>query len=273
EVNKKIEEANQDYSKDRNSESEGLSSLVWEYMLDLIYSGNEKTAWEFFNQAWPKDVPGKEKFKAEFQQVLEASPNYEEIKKFNSGDNQTGKSNNIKEELQIISFKNGPNKIDLNSDGIQDIVFKSFHNNAILPRDSDVYSFYIFKPKSEYNNYDLWTITQIVDNSDDLGGKNDIEAMLDIDCRISDIRIVKTSDKKTYLILAERDRKLFYYSDEPVNFKIYKLKENTESNPNYPDYYFEKINTVKAKGEYCDVNAAMNAELDPGNKDLTDVLN
>ena len=265
-LGKEIEKNKNDKELNNRGNVESFPSPLWGYMLDLIYSGNEKSAWEFFDLAWPENVTGKEDFKVEFQKQLEKSPYIEEIRKLNSGENQVKKTSNAKEEFKIISFKNGQNSIDLNSDGIRDTVFKSFRNNGVSPHSSDVYSFYIFKPKSEYNIYDLWTIAQIFENPDDIEEKNDIETVVGADCILRDIRIAKTSDKKTYLIVADRDRKLSYADDEPVGFEIYKLKENDESIPGWPDYYFEKSNSIKAKNEYCDVNEAMD-------KELVDVLN
>lgn len=56
---------------------------MWEYMLDLIYSGNGNRAWEFFDQVWPENVKGKEKFKRDFKHQLAQSKYWPDIKSLN----------------------------------------------------------------------------------------------------------------------------------------------------------------------------------------------
>lgn len=57
---------------------------LWAYMLDLIYTGHADLAWQFFDQAWPTEVPGKTKFLAEFMSQLASSPYWPELKKMNN---------------------------------------------------------------------------------------------------------------------------------------------------------------------------------------------
>jgi len=45
----------------------------WGTMLRLIYTGNEKEAWTFFDSVWPKTKPGKEIFRKDFKDRLEGS--------------------------------------------------------------------------------------------------------------------------------------------------------------------------------------------------------
>ena len=42
----------------------------WGYMLDLIYSGREDQAWQYFDLVWPAKKKGKEKFLADFKEQL-----------------------------------------------------------------------------------------------------------------------------------------------------------------------------------------------------------
>ena len=58
-------------------------SELWEYMLDLIYSGNGKLAFTVFNKAWPDHREGKEEFLASFKAQLVKSSYWPEIKTFN----------------------------------------------------------------------------------------------------------------------------------------------------------------------------------------------
>lgn len=61
----------------------GIPTAMWATMLDLIYTGNGNTAWEFFNRVWRDGVSGKEEFRAAFQQALESSPYWEGIREMN----------------------------------------------------------------------------------------------------------------------------------------------------------------------------------------------
>jgi len=54
-------------------------------MLDLIYTGNEKAAWDFFEKAWPKPRNGKQSSLREFQEVLFSSQYWPQIRKMNRG--------------------------------------------------------------------------------------------------------------------------------------------------------------------------------------------
>ncbi len=64
-----------------NSEIVGVSPILWGYMLDLIYTSNEKLAWEFLDQAWSNSEKEKINFKKEFQNQLKKSPYFKEIEK------------------------------------------------------------------------------------------------------------------------------------------------------------------------------------------------
>lgn len=52
----------------------------WADMLDLIYTGHEDLAWQYFDMVWPAKKQGKEKFKADFKEQL-AMAAYGEWKK------------------------------------------------------------------------------------------------------------------------------------------------------------------------------------------------
>ena len=57
---------------------------LWEYMLDLIYSGNTKVAWQFFDKAWLPGVAGKKEFMKSFQAQLKKSSYWTQIKEMNN---------------------------------------------------------------------------------------------------------------------------------------------------------------------------------------------
>jgi hypothetical protein len=61
----------------------GIPVAMWATMLDLIYSGNGNTAWEFFDRVWRNGVRGKDEFRAAFTATLQSSPYWEDIRAMN----------------------------------------------------------------------------------------------------------------------------------------------------------------------------------------------
>ena len=56
---------------------------LWTWMLELIYSGHAKLAWDVFDKSWPEKVAGKNKFLSEFHLRLSKSLYWPQIKKMN----------------------------------------------------------------------------------------------------------------------------------------------------------------------------------------------
>ncbi|MGB7207676.1 MAG: hypothetical protein WBD27_03355 [Pyrinomonadaceae bacterium] len=50
-----------------------FEEAFWSEMLDLIYSGHEDLAWQYFELVWPTKKTGKEKFTADFKEALAES--------------------------------------------------------------------------------------------------------------------------------------------------------------------------------------------------------
>ncbi len=57
---------------------------LWGTMLDLIYSGHGKTAWQFLDMAWPQQVGGKPAFIRDFNKQLKTSPYWKSIAQIGS---------------------------------------------------------------------------------------------------------------------------------------------------------------------------------------------
>jgi hypothetical protein len=55
------------------------ASPIWERVLTLLYGGNRREAWEFFEQAWPPDVPDRDGYRAAFERELRKSPYWRKI--------------------------------------------------------------------------------------------------------------------------------------------------------------------------------------------------
>lgn len=58
---------------------DGLGSELWSNMLNLIYTGHSDLAWKLFDQAWPLQKPGKDKFLSGFCAQLKTSPYWPDL--------------------------------------------------------------------------------------------------------------------------------------------------------------------------------------------------
>lgn len=52
----------------------------WRTPINLMYAGHEDLAWTFFDDAWPKDVAGKEAFLKQFRELLDQSVYWSRVK-------------------------------------------------------------------------------------------------------------------------------------------------------------------------------------------------
>ena len=82
EIKAKIDEISHAFARSAAFDDE-VPPELWQYMLDLIYSGNGKIALTFFDKAWPDQREGKEEFLAAFKAQLAKSSYWPEIKTFN----------------------------------------------------------------------------------------------------------------------------------------------------------------------------------------------
>lgn len=64
----------------------GAPFLLWEQMLELIYTGNADLASELIDASWPSDNPYKKRFLCEFRLQLRQSPFWDGLKKINRAD-------------------------------------------------------------------------------------------------------------------------------------------------------------------------------------------
>lgn len=56
-----------------------LPPQLWGTMLDLIYSGHSKDAWQFLETVWPKQIRGRDTFRRDFNRQLEQSPYWKSV--------------------------------------------------------------------------------------------------------------------------------------------------------------------------------------------------
>jgi len=59
--------------------------LLWSTMLELVYSGQAATAWQFLDQAWPAEQPGRAAFRADLETIMRTSPYWDDLRAMNPG--------------------------------------------------------------------------------------------------------------------------------------------------------------------------------------------
>lgn len=62
-----------------NPFSNGIGSWFWGSMLTLIYTEHSDLAWKLFEETWPPERPGKDKFLADFCSQLKTSPYWPDL--------------------------------------------------------------------------------------------------------------------------------------------------------------------------------------------------
>ncbi len=65
--------------------TENPPPVLWEAMLDLIYTGNAQSAWKLLDMTWPKGLAGKKQFLKEFKERLASGQYWDQVKLMNEG--------------------------------------------------------------------------------------------------------------------------------------------------------------------------------------------
>jgi hypothetical protein len=99
--------------------------------------------------------------------------------------------------------------------------------------------------------------------------KNHEELTLNVgggaDCLLHDFRLLKSAGRAApMLVVADRPLVMSYADNEPVSFRFYVLRQNTDGLIGEPAYWFDLVETRTSKQAYCDVGAALTRELGLG---------
>ena len=164
-------------------------------------------------------------------------------------------------EMQVVRLLDGVNHVDLNGDGLRDLVVLAWHDKANA-HGFDIFTFYLaHTPHPPIIR--AWLALPLSDSS-----SNEDEyyrTAMGADCILSDIRVLRSSQPKApvQLVTASRDYGESYVDSMPVTFTVYRFVTDTEHVPSAP-YYFQAVRTIRSHGKYCDVNDAFARELGLG---------
>ena len=166
--------------------------------------------------------------------------------------------------FKVIGLKNGPNTVDINGDGSDDLIFIAWRENYNA-HGFDIFTFYI-KFTSDINPKESWHLVPFF-NSKGVPDKLSLTTAMGADCMLSDVRVVRSgSDRKApvAVVIGVRELGNSYADDASVQFLVYELKSNKDEIPGEPPFYFEHVKTIQAKRKYCDINEAFEKELGLG---------
>jgi hypothetical protein len=131
--------------------------------------------------------------------------------------------------------------------------------------------------RENFNAHSFDVVTVYLSSGDPSNGldilgvwdKNHEELTLNVgggaDCLLHDFRLLKsTGGTAPMLVVADRPLLMSYADNEPVSFRFYVLKQNTDGLTGVPAYWFDLVETRASKRAYCDVGAALARELGLG---------
>ncbi len=166
--------------------------------------------------------------------------------------------------FEVIGLRNGINEIDINGDGLKDLIVVGWRDN-LNAHGFDIVTFYM-QFKMDIGPKDKWHLVPFVPESG-VTDKNYFTTSMGADCILSDIRVIRPRSPKkapVTIIIGVRDFGESYADKASVTFVVYELRYNKEGNPGTPLFYFQKTKTIPGKGKYCDINDAFQKELGLG---------
>jgi hypothetical protein len=166
---------------------------------------------------------------------------------------------------RVIPLRNGANRIDLNGDGVKDLIFLAWRENYNA-HGFDIYTFYLNASslKDASLPKDPWYLIPFFDEK---GAANTYTTAMGADFILSDIRILqpKSSDRAPVLaVIGVRELGLSYAEEASVKFIIYEMKANREGVVGQPPCYFQQARIIPVTKKYRDVNEAFQEELGLG---------
>ena len=145
----------------------------------------------------------------------------------------------------VVRIENGLNRIDLDRDGIKDLVVAS----SVRHGRHGSRTKYSFLARVEFRP-GVWEWHLVLTHPS-------LETRSEGACRLSDIRLLldhRVPAKPATLVHVER-------AFGQVNFSFYAFADQEDRLSDFPVYGFKLIDTVRAKRLYCDVGDALREEL------------
>ncbi|MDD5543021.1 MAG: hypothetical protein PHX83_07575 [Acidobacteriia bacterium] len=168
--------------------------------------------------------------------------------------------------FEVIPLRNGPNEIDINGDGLKDLIFIAWRENYNA-HGFDIITFYLqVKSDHDIQPKEEWYLVPFFDEGG-VPDKTSLKTEMGADCILSDIRVIRpVSPKKgpVTIVVGIRDLGESYADEASIKFLVYELRYTKEGIPGKPPYYFQQSKTIPGQEKYCDINNAFQRELGLG---------
>ncbi|HJZ73850.1 MAG TPA: hypothetical protein VKE51_19060 [Vicinamibacterales bacterium] len=156
-----------------------------------------------------------------------------------------------------VPLANGPNQVDIDGDGRQDLVFVAWRDNANA-HGYELVTFYRRGPADD----PTWELVPFFDTKP--AGEDSLHSIHGADCQLRGIAVVRRTTSATEpitVIVGDRDFGRSFADAAGVRFVVYAIARNVENTAGWPPVYFKAERTITSKSSYCDVNDAFAAEL------------
>lgn len=166
--------------------------------------------------------------------------------------------------MKVIELRNGPNEIDIDGDGVKDVIFIAWRENYNA-HGFDMFTFYR-RDKESTRAEGKWSLVPFF-NDKGVPDKTSYSTVMGADCVLSDIRVVRPASSKmapVTIVIGVRDFGNSYADEAPVKFLLYTLKRNKEGIAGEPPNYFQHAKVIVGQKNYCDINEAFEKELGLG---------
>lgn len=166
--------------------------------------------------------------------------------------------------FEVIALRNGSNEIDINGDGLKDLIFIAWRENYNA-HGFDMFTFYL-QVTSDIRPKEKWYLVPFFDEKG-VPNKTSLTTAMGADCVLSDIRVIRPVSPKNApvtVVIGTRDFGESYADEASVKFLVYELRHTEEGLPGEPPYYFQQSKTIPGQGKYCDINKAFQKELGLG---------
>lgn len=165
--------------------------------------------------------------------------------------------------MQVVELHNGPNAIDIDGDGQQDVAFLAHREN---------YNAHSFEHVTFYHHQDTssqqqsgepeWNVVPFfADGQPELDALDTVQGA---DCRLRDWVVLRMAGNKPSpltVIVADRDLGETYVDSKPVTFSVYRLERHPGQVPGDPEISFSRVARFRSHGLFCDADDAIRTEL------------
>ncbi|HMF96135.1 MAG TPA: hypothetical protein VKE96_17650 [Vicinamibacterales bacterium] len=156
-----------------------------------------------------------------------------------------------------VPLENGPNEVDIDGDGRQDLVFAAWRDNGNA-HGYGLITFYRRGPARDMT----WELVPFFDTKP--AGEDSFHTIHGADCQLRGIAVVRRSAsarEPITVIVGDREFGRSFADSASVRFVVYSVATNPDSTPGWPPVYFKAERTITSKSKYCDVNEAFVQEL------------